>query len=114
MIAMLPKERWPELKEIFEREFDAALPHRESARIVADIDDDTGEVKAFVVAEGMIRIGQVYQPKNNGRKLFQYLLDHMLPGAAVIVIASSKRFQPLCELFQMHAVEGKVFRRDFN
>jgi len=114
MIEMLPKERWPELKKIFEREFQSALPHQESAQIIAEIDEETGEIKGFLVTEVLIRVGQIYQPRNKGRALFNWMLERMPKGAAVIAIASSRRFRPLCEMFEMHPVEGEVWRRDFN
>lgn len=114
MIDMLPKERWGELKKIFETEFGAALPHLESAQIIADIDDETDEINGFLVTEVMVRVGQIYQPRNRGRALFNWMLERMPKGAAVIAIASSPRFEGLCKLFGMRPVDGKVFRRDFN
>jgi hypothetical protein len=113
MIDMLPKERWHELEEIFKVEFDAILPHQ-SSQIIADVDDETGEIKGFLVTELLIRVGQIHKPGNSGRAMFQWMLERMPRDVAVIAIASSERFESLCEAFQMRPVEGKVFRRDFN
>lgn len=111
-IEILPEERWPELREIFAREFNSDLPHKGRSKIIADIGEN-GEIQGFLVTEVLIRVGLVHSPGNKAKRMFSWLLRNMLPDSAVIAIASSERFDSLCKRFQMREIEGKVFRRDF-
>jgi hypothetical protein len=113
MLQLLPEERWPELAEIFRTEFDSELPHRGKASIMADVDDETGEIRGFMVLEFLARIGQVYSTGGKTRRMFELIEEQIPPCSSVIAIASEPRFEGLCEKFQMREVEGKVFRRDF-
>jgi hypothetical protein len=112
MIQILEENRWEELREIFAREFKSDLPHKGRSSIIADIDED-GEIKGFLVTEVLLRVGLVHNPGNKAKGLFSWLLKNMIPDSAVIAIASSKEYEPLCELFDMRPIEGKVYRRDF-
>jgi hypothetical protein len=111
-IEILPFERWEELREIFAKEFNSDLPHKGRATILADIDEN-GEINGFLVTEVLLRVGLIHNPGNKAKAMFSWLLKNMLPDSAVIAIASSKEYEPLCETFGMREIEGKVFRRDF-
>lgn len=115
MIQILPEERWDELTEIFDEQFDSGLPHRGRATILADIDED-GNIVAFIVVEMLARVGQVWSDKSSPTstaRLMNYIEDSMAPESAVIVIASDERYNSLCEKFQMRQMAGTVYRRDF-
>lgn len=117
MIEILPEHRWSELESVFDREFDAALPNKDKATILAGLDEN-GQVEAFIVAETLVRIGQVYvsdkgKGKNYPFSFIRYLLGNIGTHTSVIVIASDERFESLCEKLKMRSVEGSVFRRDF-
>lgn len=111
MIQLLPEDRWPEIAETLKTEFDAELPFKDKSSIIADIEDN--EIKGFVVAEYLLRIGQIWSKKGNPRGLIKYLEQNMAANTSVIVIASDERFHGLCKKFDMREVEGTVFRRDF-
>lgn len=111
MIEMLPVERWSELTEIFSREFDSALPNKGKAYILADVED--GEIKAFVVVEMLLRVGQVYSTSGSPRKLLKQVVDNMPANTAVIAIASEPRYESLFKKFEMDKFEGTLYRRDF-
>lgn len=111
MIQILPKERWPELAEIFRTEFDAVLPD-DSATILADVDDE-GEITGFLVLEFLARIGQIHTPGANSRLMLDFFNEQVRPGNSVIAIADQPRFERLCESYGMRKVEGVVYRKDF-
>jgi hypothetical protein len=111
MIEMFPEERWPELTEIFVREFNSTLPHKGRAYILADVVE--GEIKAFVVVEMLLRVGQVYSTGGSARRLLKQVEDNMPPNTAVIAIASEPRYESLFEKFKMYKFEGALYRRDF-
>jgi hypothetical protein len=113
MIELLPQERWPELADVFRREFDAELPHP-TAQILADIDENDGTtIKGFVVMEFIGRIGQVWQTGGRSREMLERFNTTIPPGNSVIAIADKPRFEGLCRAFGMRELEGKVFRKDF-
>jgi hypothetical protein len=112
MIQVLPESRWPELTDIFAREFNASLPHSGRAQILADVDEE-GNILGFVVTEILVRVGQIYKIGNKGYEMLRHLERHMLRDSAVVAISSSPDFDSLCEKFGMRRVEGTVFRRDF-
>lgn len=111
MIQILPTERWPELTEIFQREFDAVLPDP-SASILADVDED-GEIKGFLVLEFLARVGQIYNPGNKSREMLEFFNKQIPPGNSVIAFADEPRFEGLCEKFGMYKIETAVYRKDF-
>lgn len=111
MIQELPKERWPELTEIFAREFDAILPDPTST-ILADVDED-GTIKGFMVVEFLWRLGQIWQTGGKTREMFDQVDLNMPPGNSVIAIASEPRFEGLCKMYGMRQIEGTIYRKDF-
>lgn len=111
-VQVLDESRWPELRDIFAREFNSDLPNKGRATILADI-DESGEIKGFLVTEVLLRVGLIHNPGNKAREMFSWLLKNMIRNSAVIAIASSEEYEPLCEAFEMRPIEGKVFRRDF-
>lgn len=113
MIEILPEERWGELEEIFDKIFDAALPDKGKAHIIASVDN--GEIRGFLVAEMLLRVGQIWTDESDTmmpRKLINYLTGN-LKNTSVIVIASDARFEKMLKHLDMREMEGKVFRRDF-
>jgi len=112
MIEILPEERWPELKDIFEKEFNSALPHKGRSSIIADIGEN-GEINGFILTEVQLRIGCIHAPGKKAIKMLRWLEKNMLPDSIVTVIASSERFNSLCEKFKMRRLDGVVYRRDF-
>jgi hypothetical protein len=112
MLQILPVERWDELKEVFRTEFDAELPHKGKASILAELAEN-GEIKGFVVVEFLARIGQIYNSGIKTREMLNLINEQIPPGNSVIAISSNPRFDGLCGLFGMREVEGKVFRKDF-
>jgi hypothetical protein len=111
-IQILDPERWEELREIFAKEFNSDLPHKGKSAIIAEVDEN-GEIQGFLVTETLIRVGLIHNPGNKAKGMFSWLLKNMLPDSAVIAIASSKEFEPLCEAFKMRRIDGVVYRRDF-
>lgn len=111
MLQILDKSRWPELTDVFKKEFDSSLPH-DTATILAEI-DDAGEIGGFVVMEYLGRIGQIYNGGKDSRAMFNFFDKEIPPGNSVIAIASDARFEGLCEKFGMLRVEGVVYRKDF-
>jgi hypothetical protein len=111
MIKILPQERWPELADIFRKEFDAELPHP-TATIFAELDDDN-QIVGFLVVEFLARVGQIYQTGASTRSMLELVESQISPGNAVIAIAHEPRFERLCESWNMRPVEGQVYRRDF-
>jgi hypothetical protein len=115
MIGVLEEERWPELREIFEKDWDSGLPNKGRANIIAEFDED-GNIRSFVVAEMVMRIGQIHSENGAPRKLFRWLEEHMPRDNTVIVVADEPRFEKLCELLKMRPLveeRVQVFRRDF-
>ena len=112
MIQILPRERWPELAEIFKTEFEGSDLPGESAMILAEV-DETGAVQGFMVCEALARVGQIWRSGPHTREMLKWLEGQIPPGTPVIAIASEERFEGLCRAFQMREVPGKVFRRDF-
>lgn len=113
MIEILPQERWGELAEIFDREFEGSdLPHAERSTIIAETDDETGEIKGFVVSEVLVRIGQIYNTGDKTREMFELLETSMPRDVGVIVIADQERYEQLAAYYRMRHVPGKVYRRD--
>lgn len=112
MIRVLEQERWEELREIFAKEFNSDLPHKGRSSIIADIDEN-GEIQGFFVTEVLLRVGLIHNPGNKAKAMFSWLLKNMIPDSAVLAIASSKEFEPLCEAFKMRRLDGVVYRRDF-
>jgi hypothetical protein len=110
-ITILPRERWDELKQIFDSEFDSALPHANST-IIADV-DELGRIKGFIVAETLIRVGQIYNSADKTREMFERLIESMPEDTGVIVIADQRRYERLALIFGMRHVPGKIYRRDF-
>lgn len=111
MIEILPKDRWPELEEIFRREFDSYLPNDKSD-ILADIDEN-GNITGFVVLEFMCRIGQIYNTGTSSREMLEFFNKQIPHGNTVIAIASEPRFEGICQKFGMYRVDGTVYRKDF-
>ena len=114
-VQLLPFERWRELEEIFEREFDSALPDKNTAQILFK-QNNNGKITAFLVVEMLVRVGQIYSDRTNTRSVHQlvkYVSDNTADGASVIAIASEPRFEPLCVRMKMRAVEGRIYRKDF-
>jgi hypothetical protein len=113
MIRLLPQNRWEELTEIFEKEFDGSiLPTKDQAFIPAEIDDETGEIRSFVVLEQLWRIGQVWSEDGHPGKLFKFVEANIQQGS-VIGIASDVRFETIFTKFKMRRVDGTLYRRDF-
>lgn len=112
MIAVLKHERWPELKEIFDKKFDSELPVEGKADIIAELSDD-GSIQSFILAEHLMRIGLVHSENGYPRRLIRWLEENMPVDNSVIAIASEPRYEALFERLKMYPVEGKVFRRDF-
>ena len=113
MIQILPKERWDELAEIFYREFEGSyLPHRERSTIIADVDDETNEIRGFIVSEVLVRIGQIYRTGDSLREMFGLLETSMPTDVGVIVIADQPRYEMLAQNYDMREIPGKIYRRD--
>lgn len=112
MLQNLPEERWHELTDVFKKEFGAELPHKGKATILADLAED-GAVRGFVVLEFLARIGQIYNSGTKTRRMLKLIEEQVPAGNSVIAISSDKRFDGLCEMFDMRELDGKVFRRDF-
>lgn len=115
-IELLPTDRWQELSEIFDREFDSALPTTGRANIIAAL-DDAGKIKGFLVAEMLIRVGLIHIGEGESpmlaKKLIKYVESNIPRGCSVVTFASEPRFESLIKKFGCREVEGKIFRRDF-
>ena len=113
MIRLLEEERWKELEGVFDSTWSTHLPNTGGkANIIADVADD-GSIQSFLVAEYLLRIGQVRSRNGYPRGLIRWLEEHMPRETSVIVFADEPRFEKLCELLKMRPVEGQIFRRDF-
>jgi hypothetical protein len=113
MIKLLPEDRWPELADIFRDAFEGSeLPTAGQAIIPAEIDDETGEIRAFVVLEQVFRVGQVWSNGGKPWDLFKYLEANVQSGT-VIGITDEVRHETVFRRFKMREVEGRLFRRDF-
>ena len=112
MIALLPEERWHELEEIISDEFDSLLPNKGKANIIADFDDD-GRIQSFLIAEHLLRLGQLHSEGNYPRELMRWTLSNIPPDTSVIAIASQPRYGRLYERLHFSPVEGQIYRREF-
>ncbi|HEX8636657.1 MAG TPA: hypothetical protein VF692_01240, partial [Pyrinomonadaceae bacterium] len=82
--------------------------------------DERGRLKAFILTEKIIMVGQIYvrpgeADKNNGqtaRNLVNYILKKMPAGISVGAVASEKRFEGLFRILRMQPITGKFFRRN--
>lgn len=111
MLEILPQERWPELTDIFRREFNAGLPSP-SATILAELDEQ-GKVDKFMVVEFVGRIGQIWQTGKKSREMFKFFDSQIPHGFSVCTIADTPRLERLCKLFGMRKEEGVAYRKDF-
>lgn len=114
MIEILPENRYEELRDIFERD-NVELPDASSTNILFK-EDKCNKIKAFVVVEHLLRVGQIYNEdddKTTPLQFIRYLLKNIPKDSSVIVIASDSRYESLCEKLGMREVPGKLFRRDF-
>ena len=112
MIQILEPERWPELAEIFAREFHSSLPHAGRSQILADVDED-GKINGFVVTEILLRVGLIHTPGRKLSSMLHHIEANMLPDSGVIAIAHSDKFEKFCKDFKMREIPGVVYRRDF-
>ena len=111
MLELLPEDRWPELTEIFKREFDTDLPAYGKSDILAEVVD--GEVRGFMVMEFLGRLGQIWHTGNQTRAMFEAFQNMIPPGNSVIAIPCEPRFEKICERFGMRREKGVVYRKDF-
>lgn len=113
MVKLLSQARWDELEPIFKESFDGSdLPTKDQAFIVADIDEESGNILGFVVLEQLWRIGQVWSNGASPRPMFRFV-ENSIQHGSVIGIASDVRFETLFTKFSMRKIEGTVYRRDF-
>lgn len=117
MIELLPFERWNELREVFDCQFNADLPSKGHSDILFQ-SSENGSIASFAVVESLIRIGQFHTiEKVNGsnapREILHYVLRSIPKGASVIAIDDNGKFRGLAEKFGMYERRGTVYRRDF-
>jgi hypothetical protein len=116
-IELLPHGRWEELREVFDREFNAELPSENHAEILFKANED-GKIQSFAVVETLIRIGQFHTlekvaGQNVPLKILKYLLKNIPKGASVIAVDDDGRFGGLARKFGMYERRGTIYRRDF-
>jgi hypothetical protein len=113
MIGVLEEERWKELEHIFEKNWNADLPTRGNAYIIAEW-DDAGAISSFVVCEQLVRIGQIHSEGGNPRGLLRWVEANMPEDVSVIAVTHERRDRKICEHLKMYPMnQGVVYRRDF-
>lgn len=116
-IELLPHTRWEELRETFDREFNADLPSENQADILFKA-NESGKIQSFAVVETLIRIGQFHtmekiSGQNAPLRILKYVLRSIPKGASVIAIDDNGRFGGLARKFGMYERRGTIYRRDF-
>lgn len=107
-------EAWAGLAELFVGEFDSALPHAEFGRFLGVYEE--GKLKAFVLAERVIQIGQICSVGDGKPEYVKALIDHLQeaypPGISVATVASEPRFEKLYKSLGMERIPGSLWRRN--
>lgn len=115
-INTIPKELYPELLPVFEREFDSDVPSLKYSKLLGAFD---GQVLAgFLNLEWLLWFGQIciapdYRGNGIARKLIHTAESQIPKGAGVITIASEERFERLYRRKGMFNVPGTIWRRDY-
>ena len=113
------EERFP-LFEIYDREFDAELPHEDQAHIIACYDEN-GEIEAFVTAEILIRADMWWvredvrdTPRSASliRRMARFILGKVPRGSSIITLAGCDTHRRIFERLGMRLVQGDVYRID--
>lgn len=111
-IRILTEDEKRNLAPIYKSEFDSSLPATKAAHIIGVFDGEKliGHLMVELVARvGLIYVEKDFRGKNVARELLTFLAQNIPTQYQVMVIASEKRFEKICERFGMQALEGKVF-----
>lgn len=105
--------------DIFAKEFDSAVPQGTQGDIIAIVEN--GRIKAFVMAEQLIRAGLLWvapEYRNTPtamrlmRELVRFIYVNTPPNSSVITIDSTGEFGSIFRHLGMREVEGTVYRKD--
>lgn len=119
MLELLDENARRVLFDIYDREFDAELPHSDQANILAVKNGD--DIEAFVTAEVLIRADMWWvkeelrnTPKAAAhiRKMARYLLKTIPKGSSIITLAGCDTHRKIFEHLGMRYVAGDVYRID--
>lgn len=108
-------EAWAALKDIFRAECNSSLPHAKFAKFFGAYDEN-GNLKAWVLAENVVVIGQLFTVGDGKTEYVQALISHLQeqhpPGISVATVASETRFERLFKSLGMERISGTLFRRN--
>jgi predicted GNAT family N-acyltransferase len=105
--------------DIFSEEFQSAVPEGAQGDIIAIV--EKGQIKAFVMAEQLIRVGLLWvTPEHRNtpqatrlmRELVRFVYHNLPRNTSVITIDSEGDFGELFKKLGMREVEGQVYRKD--
>ncbi|MBA4184966.1 MAG: hypothetical protein H0X49_13310 [Acidobacteria bacterium] len=114
-IEILPRERYAEIEEVYECEFDSVLPVENEGIILAEL-SESGEILSFMLIEIVYRVGLIHrvaEKAGNMRGMIRAAINLMPENSSVFVIASEPKYENLCQKLKMERQTGAIYRRDF-
>jgi hypothetical protein len=100
---------------VFDKVFDSDVAPPEHSDVYGVIED--GKIEAFVLAEQVIVIGQIWsrQPKKSTsfiKTLIKFVREKIPSNQTVAAVASDPRYEMLYRTLGLEKVDGTFFRRN--